>query len=297
MKRTVRAGLRRLMQSHDGLSGVGRFADRLARHVVFQARDIRSSARHKIGTDHRAVWPVDPVGRWLIDVGANVGDTIPYYLGRGFRVIAIEANPDLAQTIERKFAAAIRDKLVVVMNTCVVAHEGPVAELNIHTTNNQLSTAVPVGGPGAREYTRVQVPALRMKELARYNPLAVKIDVEHLDSAILKDMFDASFMPPYLSVEAHNPDVLCRLVAADYAEFKIVEGRYVASPLYAQVIDRNGKAEKYQFEAHDAGPIGEDVPGPWLTLAQTFEYFCEHGFGWKDLHARHPQVSAHCVSP
>ena len=45
----------------------------------------------------------------IVDVGAHNGDDTAFYLHKGYRVIAIEANPVLAKSITVRFAAASTD--------------------------------------------------------------------------------------------------------------------------------------------------------------------------------------------
>jgi hypothetical protein len=46
----------------------------------------------------------------IYDVGMNNGDDTAYYLWCGFRVIAIEVNPELAADVAQRFAHQIKHR-------------------------------------------------------------------------------------------------------------------------------------------------------------------------------------------
>jgi len=48
-----------------------------------------------------------PIERLIYDVGMNNGDDSAYYLSLGFRVVAIEANPELVEQAKLRFAREI----------------------------------------------------------------------------------------------------------------------------------------------------------------------------------------------
>lgn len=287
MKSFARGLLEAVMRGRsDGLSPLGAGLERLSRFIVFRARDLRARAFHSAPALDHAEWPINPQGRWLIDVGANCGDTIPYYLARGFRVVAVEANPALIGKMAETFADAIKKGSVILQHCCITAGEESFVDLHVHQENDQLSTAHSASLTAADRYEVVRVPAKRIANFRNYDPIAVKIDIEGLDATVVKDMIGSEFLPTYLSVEAHTAEALCYLVAAGYREFKVVEGRFVSSPRFEQNIEQEGQTVRMRFDRHGAGPIGEDVPGPWLNLDQMFVYVSEHGFGWKDIHVR-----------
>ena len=48
-------------------------------------------------------------GRLIFDLGMNNGDDTSHYLHRGFNVVALEANPTLCESAQKRFRAAIDD--------------------------------------------------------------------------------------------------------------------------------------------------------------------------------------------
>ena len=55
-------------------------------------------------------------GKLIFDVGFHNGDVTAYYLCRGHRVVAIEANPVLAEEGRRKFHAEIESGRLTLVN-------------------------------------------------------------------------------------------------------------------------------------------------------------------------------------
>jgi hypothetical protein len=45
----------------------------------------------------------------IYDVGFHVGEDTEFYLKKGYRVLAVEANPELCARGQMRFADAIRD--------------------------------------------------------------------------------------------------------------------------------------------------------------------------------------------
>src|SRR5688572_27282298 len=60
----------------------------------------------------------------IIDLGAHNGDDTGYYLHKGFRVVAVEANPVLALQVAERFQGAVRAGLLTVLNIGIAGETG-----------------------------------------------------------------------------------------------------------------------------------------------------------------------------
>ena len=60
----------------------------------------------------------------IYDVGMNNGDDTAYYLRRGFRVVAIEANTRLAKCAAERFRTQISSGQLRILNIGIAAEEG-----------------------------------------------------------------------------------------------------------------------------------------------------------------------------
>src|ERR1035437_3085937 len=60
----------------------------------------------------------------IYDVGFNHGEDTAYYLSKGFRVVAIEANPVLADAGSSRFRGEIREGRLTLLNVGVGPQHG-----------------------------------------------------------------------------------------------------------------------------------------------------------------------------
>src|SRR5258705_8559783 len=60
----------------------------------------------------------------IMDLGAHNGDDTAYYLQKGFRVVAVEANPLLAEQVENRFQKEGRRGRLTVLNIGVAGQAG-----------------------------------------------------------------------------------------------------------------------------------------------------------------------------
>lgn len=233
-------------------------------------------------------------GRLIFDFGANNGDDIPYYLLKAEQVVAVEANPVLADQIRARFAEAIAaGRLAVESCALTVAATAEAASFYVHRTNHVLSQFPEPQAAVRAQFDRISVPAVNVIDLMRrYGaPHYVKIDIEHYDQAILKGLFQNGIFPPYISAESHSIDVFALMVAmGDYSAFKLVDGRSVSRRYRDAPIKTSAGEVRYSFPEHSAGPFGEDIAGPWMTRNNFFRVLAFAGLGWKDVHASRVDV-------
>ncbi|MBE7218190.1 MAG: FkbM family methyltransferase [Caulobacteraceae bacterium] len=226
----------------------------------------------------------------IYDFGANNGDDIPYYLLKADRVVAVEANPVLAEGIASRFAPEVESGRLHVVGCALTDGEtSGAATFHVHRHYHFLSQFPAPEGDAAHDFKTIEVPTIGVVELVRAQgaPFYVKIDVEGYDQNILRALFEAGIYPPYISVESHSIEVFALLVASGrYGAFKLVEGNTVERRYgEAQVATANGGRTAYRFPRHSAGPFGEDIEGPWMTANAFFKVLSVTGLGWRDIHA------------
>lgn len=163
----------------------------------------------------------------VFDVGVNNGDDTAYYLRCGFRVVGVEANPDLVDQVKARFADQVRDGRLVVLNVAVGAEDGE-ATFHVSEGNRGVWSSLD-RSLAARENLgtrQVTVPARRFGGLLReYGvPFYLKIDIEGADRLCLEDI-DAADAPAYVSFEASEGqlDDLFLLVRVGYTRFKLID--------------------------------------------------------------------------
>jgi FkbM family methyltransferase len=227
--------------------------------------------------------------RIIYDLGANRGDNISYYLKKADMVVAVEANPVLANQIRERFTDPIRTGRLTVHN-CVLTCEKDNPEVNfyIHKTLDVRSQFPRPDDDRMHQFTKIQLPSISVLELigTHGKPYYMKIDLENYDQIILKELFLNDVMPEFISAESHSIDVFSLLLSfGNYRSFNIVDGPTVASKYKNCAIKTIGGAERYCFPEHSAGPFGEDIAGKWMTPDNFFRLLAFEQLGWKDVHA------------
>jgi FkbM family methyltransferase len=239
--------------------------------------------------DEERKQPEDSMKQKVIyDFGMNNGDDVEYYLLKGARVVGVEANRSLCELVGCRFADAIEDGRLSVLNVALCGQEskGPIAFF-LHKTNHVLSQLPRPADHELHKFLQVEVPCRTPADIVREfgEPSYIKIDLERLDLAVLNNLFEAGIFPPEISAEAHSADIFACLVANGYSSFNLVDGRTVTKRYAHATISTPDGPKEFQFMDHSAGPFGEDILGSWED-ADTFLYtLANAGLGWKDIHA------------
>lgn len=236
----------------------------------------------------------------IYDLGSNNGDDLPYYLMKGLRVVAVEANPGLCDHIRQRFAEPLGTGQLVVVNAVLSnQHHADPVTFYLHKFNHVLSQFPPPldDNPASETYRGnyhpIQLGAVTPADVVRAHgePHYIKIDVETYDEAILANLFAAGIRPPYISAESHSIDVFASLVAVGgYRRFKLVDGGSVPDRYANHVVETPIGQMLHNFPYHSAGPYGEDIPGDWLGPNDFFYLLASQGLGWKDIHAKRDDV-------
>ena len=177
-------------------------------------------------------------GKLIFDVGANDGSDTAYYLGLGYSVVAIEADPLLADGLQARFAAEIAGGRVVVVSAAVTERDQEKVAFYVSRDNTESSLIPSMAkrsGPGVEEL-RVMGRCL-CSLFGEYGlPWYCKIDIEGYDAAAVAGMAGWSGRPAYISCEGTGHpigeigrdegllySVLDALAAQGYRRFKLVD--------------------------------------------------------------------------
>lgn len=232
----------------------------------------------------------------IYDLGAHNGADLPYYLHKADKVVAVEANPELAGQLSAKFQVAVQKGQLVVENVAVTEIEGEgLMTFFINNKADNLSTSVRPKIDSSH-YSEVVVETASIGSLIRKHglPYFVKVDLEGADMSILRAMAKENLFPPFISVEGHDPGVFGVLAAfGNYKSFKLQYGALVERQFKGfQFRDRFGAVQTYSFPAFAAGPFGDDLPSRWTTPQALNDAISLHGPGWYDIHASYGDPTA-----
>ena len=240
------------------------------------------------------------------DVGMNNGDDTAHYLAQGFRVVAIEADPELCAQARSRFDTAIADGRLTIVNVGITRDPGVMNFWICEEKREWNSFDRKIASRDGLPHHAIPVPCQTFGWVLRHfgMPQTLKIDIEGHDRLCVEALADFPTQPAYLSVELGNIDeFINQLGALGYDGFKCIS-QFNHQPLELDPAVGSPLADTRDIPPGASGPIGEDTPGAWLNADEarrTYHHFkdaCARGesspywYGkaysfWVDLHARH----------
>jgi FkbM family methyltransferase len=217
----------------------------------------------------------------IFDFGMHDGADTEFYLRKGFRVVAVEADPLLASAARERFTREIAQGRLTVVNKAVAADSGHVI---LHRVDNTLWSTIEddraaLAVRKGSDHHDVEVEAITSAELLREFgvPYYLKIDIEGLDTVALKGLAKSTDRPKYISIEAERRDLqsvraeLAIFASLGYDRFKVVAQHFVhfqqePNPPREGLSAGTPKAES-------SGLFGEDLPGAWVTAAEALDAY------------------------
>jgi FkbM family methyltransferase len=213
----------------------------------------------------------------IFDVGLHKGEDTEYYLTRGFRVVAIEADPDLVSFCKTKF------KKFIDAGTLEIIHGAVVEDDSKQSIKFYKNNKVSVWGTVVKSWAdrnamlgadsvEIEVPVVHFKELfSQYGcPYYLKIDIEGMDLVCLKKLFYVNFRPKYVSIESQKInfssllDEFAVFLSLGYIKFFIQQQSDISSSLVPPN-STEGKYIDYKFPSGSTGMFGSDLGPNWLS--------------------------------
>jgi FkbM family methyltransferase len=173
----------------------------------------------------------------IFDVGANDGVDTAYYLGLGYSVVAIEADPVLAGGLRDRYVQEIADSRVIVVNAAVTEEDRDEMAFYVSRDNTE-SSLIRLMAERSGLSERILVAGRSLCSLfSEYGlPWYCKIDIEGYDSAAVRGMSSCGGRPAYISCEGTGLPigeigrderllypVLDAMVVQGYRWFKLVD--------------------------------------------------------------------------
>jgi len=217
----------------------------------------------------------------ILDVGMHNGDDTAFYLRKGFRVVAVEANPALVERAKQRFRSEISSGKLTVVGKAVSDEPGPV-ELWINDKNDEWSSLsrryVDRNDRVGAKSRSARVPSVEFGQLMEtYGiPYYLKIDIEGLDHLCINALHGFSNRPKYVSVEtsgindlSDTCDLIDNLCVLGYNRFKLVN-QYMHRRIRLPDPPREGVYVDHRFDGFaSSGPFGEETPGDWESEEQV----------------------------
>lgn len=244
----------------------------------------------------------------IFDIGMFTGDDTAYYLNKGYRVIAVEANPVLAKAGTEKFSDYIKNGSLTIINKGIAEKQGE-CSFWVNKANGEWSSFnKEMAIKWSPDVHEVKVETTNLNELFKtYGvPFFLKIDIEGMDIFCLKSI-DANNKPRYVSCEVGELEMLEILQAKGYTKFKMInqasgfssfsafkEVFFVPSLIEKIIWKIKKKAFKSSIPYGNSGYFGEDTKGQWKSFEEIKRdyktYYKKDGepinrLSWYDFHA------------
>jgi FkbM family methyltransferase len=244
----------------------------------------------------------------IYDVGMNRGEDTKYYLARGFRVVAVEANPALANLVREQLTHDVSTGRLVI-ESAAIAEKAGTETFWVNEAITEFSSLIQgVAGRAGMKCTPVTVNAVTLKELfSQYGvPFYLKIDIERADRYCLESL-DPSDLPQYISIESHALDYLIILYNLGYRKFKLIDqmrhnsrfrlysNENIATRLanrltwYLDRLDSKLRRGQLSHVPGSSGPFGEDTPGEWASIEDVMYNWLHFHKGYKNRGNTHPR--------
>jgi FkbM family methyltransferase len=219
-------------------------------------------------------------GQLVFDLGFHRGEDTAYYLALGCRVLAVEANPALAEAGRTRFASAIAAGSLTLLAAAVVGRPQRRTQPRIAFYPHPLHSEW--GSVDARRVERnarvhgqahrgaIEVETISLEELVATAgvPDYLKIDLEGADGAVLADLELLSQRPRTVSWETGKESLASvlqqhrHLATLGYRRFRVVQQEYLdqATPV------RCPDGSEWRFLPGCSGPLPDLSPVPWRGL-------------------------------
>jgi FkbM family methyltransferase len=232
----------------------------------------------------------------IFDIGMHHGNDTDFYLRKGFKVVAVEANPVLVDKCRERFQSFEDTGQLVIENVGIGEAEGSFP-FYINLDNDEWSSFnVHRGTRHGSKYDVKDIRCVTTASLFQKHgmPYFLKIDIEGLDWLPVSALHDFSVRPSYISVEDNSFQSLIQLHNAGVKSYKFVDqvDKWNMLPPNPAL---EGAFVATRFGAATSGLFGRELPGDWLPLDAAAKFYLENirppGVGlknkhWWDIHGR-----------
>ena len=243
--------------------------------------------RTKLGMTARS----DCVADLVFDVGFHKGEDSAYYLAKGYRVIAFEANPALVLTGRLRFAREIRDGRLTVVEGAISGSDAPAVRFYCHPNT--------VWGTTEESWARrnlvlagsepVDVPVVDFAGVlaASGMPHYMKLDIEGAGRHCLQTLRSFKQRPTFVSIESEQEDwdkleaEFWLLEELGYDRFAVLQQATIPGTRI-RTLRIDGQPLVFEFEDHSSGPFGLEV-SPWLTRQEALARYRRVFLGYRVL--------------
>ena len=233
----------------------------------------------------------------IFDLGMHNASDTRFYLNKGFKVVALEANPALVDAAKLNLSAEYETGQLTIVPCALWNKGGEEISFFLNAEKDDWSSAFKGWAEkGGHVTTEIRVPTISLSEMFDQFgvPYYIKCDIEGVDEVFAQQVLEDDRRPEYISVEACSLEVLASLVSAGYDKVQIVNqafNSYVVPPNPPQ----EGQYAAAQFTGHMSGLFGRELDrSRWTTFSAAAKAYLDFvalhkvdeklAHGWLDFH-------------
>ncbi|PYJ46232.1 MAG: FkbM family methyltransferase [Verrucomicrobia bacterium] len=226
----------------------------------------------------------------IYDVGMHKGEDTEFYLSKGFRVIAFEANPELVSLCRVRFKKFIRQGQLKIVEGAIVdmgAIDAGQKRVRFYK-NDQESVWGTVRANWAQRNLRlgtktsvIEVDVINFVEVMRENgvPHFLKIDIEGVDMVCLNALSNFQERPDYVSIESDKTSYanikheIDTFISLGYEHFQAIEQSAIRLYQSPPEPAREGQYVHRRFEFGSSGLFGAELNDEWKSKKEILRQY------------------------
>lgn len=224
----------------------------------------------------------EPQRDLIFDFGVHRGLDSGFYLAKGFRVVGIEAVPELCQMARESLASF--GKQLTVINKALSESVGHATFYMNPAKDDWGSLDKAAAEKGMANARPIEVETITLAALFEtYGvPYYIKCDLEGGDIIFRNQLRADHRRPVFVSLEANTADDLDVVAACGYDRVQIVN-QFMHWNTVPPSPSREGTFVDARFNGHTSGLFGRELdPARWISIAEAKERY----LAWVSLHER-----------
>ncbi|MDZ8109826.1 MAG: FkbM family methyltransferase [Nostoc sp. DedQUE12a] len=220
----------------------------------------------------------------IIDVGVHTGQDTEFYLKKGFRVVGIEADPQIYKSVKERLNHYIENGQLTLLNIAVSTKDEPVtfytnSDRSFWGTtsldrvkNKEITFSTP--------FVEMTVEGCRFEKILEQFgiPYYLKVDIEGTEILCVQALRQFESKPKFISIESTKTS--WNALLNEFAVFKELGYQKFKAINQAEVPNQvcpspalEGQYIPYQFEYGASGLFGEETPGNWLSESEIIKVY------------------------
>lgn len=234
----------------------------------------------------------------IYDLGLHAGRDSEFYLKKGFNVVAVEANPILANSTSERLAEHVGSGQLTVIEKAIWDKGGEEVTFYVNDEKDDWSSlfrgAAEKGVTSSRE---IKVQTITLAEMYEtYGvPYYLKCDLEGGDISVAWQLSAQTERPKYASFEVTSLEIISALRASGYTRFQLInQAFHYLTKLPNPPME--GEYVNAHFDGYTSGLFGRELDfNKWVDFEEVAGQYMDFdrlkrrneilAMGWLDVHA------------